>query len=593
MSSAGALERLAGLVPGAGIAARYQRRWLWADARAALVLTAVLIPVGMGYAQASGLPAYTGLYATIVPMLAYAVFGPSRILVLAPDSALAPILLVTITPLAAGDGARAVALAGLLSIMVGVLLVLGGVLRLGFVTDLLSMPIRTGFLNALALLVLASQLPGLVGIDVDAADPLGQVTGTVAGLAAGAASPLAAALGVGTLTVILGFRLLPVAKVTGTIVAVVAAVGITVLFGLQDRVPVVGEIPRGLPAPALGGLGWPDVGALAWPAVGVALIAFADSIALSRAYSARQQEDVGGNQEMAGLGLANIAGGLFGGFAVSASGSRTPVAEQSGARTQLAHVLSALLIMAFMLLAPGATRYLPEAVLAAVVMVAALSLLDVGRYLRLWRMDRVDAALSTATLLGVFLVGVLEGLGLAIGLAFVAFVVRAWRPYRTELGLVSGLRGYHDLRRHPEATRVPGILILRFDAPLFFVNAGLFNQWVRRCMRRVVRQVKAAGGTPPTTLVLAAEPITDVDTTAAEELADLDDWLAGQGVTLLLAELKGPVKDSLARYGMAGRFGPERFPPTVGAAVDAVTGRLRADIDETPEERMDLRGEPG
>ncbi|MCY1159449.1 MAG: hypothetical protein MOP51_2474 [Citricoccus sp.] len=593
MSSAGALERVAGLVPGVGVAARYQRRWIWADARAALVLTAVLIPVGMGYAQASGLPAYTGLYATIVPMLAYAVFGPSRILVLAPDSALAPILLVTITPLAAGNESRAVALAGLLSIMVGVLLVLGGVLRLGFVTDLLSLPIRTGFLNALALLVLASQLPGLVGLDVDAADPLGQVTGTVAGIAAGEASPVAAALGLGTLTVILGFRLLPVAKVTGTIIAVVAAVVITVLFGLQDRVPMVGEIPRGLPTPALGGLGWPDVGALAGPAVGVALIAFADSIALSRAYSARQQEDVGGNQEMAGLGLANIAGGLFGGFAVSASGSRTPVAEQAGAKTQLAHVLSALLIMAFMLLAPGATSYLPEAVLAAVVMVAALSLLDVGRYLRLWRMDRVDAALSTATLLGVFLVGVLEGLGLAIGLAFVAFVVRAWRPYRTELGLVAGLRGYHDLQRHPEATRVPGILILRFDAPLFFVNAGLFNQWVRRSVRRAVRQVRTAGGTPPTTLVLAAEPITDVDTTAAEELADLDDWLAGQGVTLLLAELKGPVKDSLERYGMAGRFGPERFPPTVGAAVDAVTGRLREDIDETPEERLDLRGEPG
>jgi MFS superfamily sulfate permease-like transporter len=252
-----------------------------------------------------------------------------------------------------------------------------------------------------------------------------------------------------------------------------------------------------------------------------------------------------------------------------------------------------VLILAFMLLAPGATRYLPEAVLAAVVMVAALSLLDVDRYLRLWRMDRVDAALSTATLLGVFLVGVLEGLGLAIGLAFVAFVVRAWRPYRTELGLVAGRRGYHDLRRHPEASRVPGMLILRFDAPLFFVNAGLFNQWVRRSVRNAVRQVQAAGGDAPTTLVLAAEPITDVDTTAAEELADVDDWLAGQGIALVLAELKGPVKDSLERYGMGGRFGPERFAPTVGAAVDSVTGRLREDIAERPEDRTDLNGGPG
>lgn len=593
MSSAGSVERVAGLVPGIGVAAGYERRWLWADVRAALVLTAVLIPVGMGYAQASGLPAYTGLYATIVPMLAYAVFGPSRILVLAPDSALAPILLVTLTPLAAGDASRAVALAGLLSVMVGVLLVLGGVLRLGFVTDLLSLPIRTGFLNALALLVLASQLPGLVGVDVDAAGPVAQLTGAVAGIVAGAASPLAAGLGVGTLAVIVVFRFLPVAKVTGTIVAVAAAVGVTVLSGLQDRVPVVGEIPRGLPAPALGGLGWSDVGALTGPAFGVALIAFADTIALSRAYSARQQENVGGNQEMTGLGLANIAGGLLGGFPVSASGSRTPVAEQAGARTQLAHVLSALLMMGFMLLAPGAPGYLPDAVLAAVVMVAALSLLDVGRYLRLWRMDRMDAALSTATTLGVFLVGVLEGLGVAIGLAFVAFVVRAWRPYRTELGLVPGRRGYHDLRRHPEASRVPGVLILRFDAPLFFVNAGLFNQWARRSVDTAVRQLGDEGGTVPTTLVLAAEPITDVDTTAAEELADLDNWLTGQGIHLVLAEMKGPVKDSLERYGMGRRFGPERFAPTVGAAVDGVTGRLREDIEEGPEDRTDLGGDPG
>jgi MFS superfamily sulfate permease-like transporter len=433
----------------------------------------------------------------------------------------------------------------------------------------------------------------VVGVDVDASGPVDQVTGTVAGVASGAGSPAAAVLGIGSLVVIVAFRALPVAKVTGTIVTVAAAVAITALSGLQDRVPMVGEIPRGLPTPALGGLEWPDVGALTGAAFGVTLIAFADTIALSRVYAARQQENVGGNQEMVGLGIANIAGGLFGGFPVSASGSRTPVAEQAGARTQLAHVLSAVLIVAFMLLAPWAPRYLPEAVLAAVVMVAALGLLDVGGYLRLWRMDRMDAMLSTATLLGVFLVGVLEGLGVAIGLAFVAFVVRAWRPYRTELGLVSGTRGYHDLQRHPEASRVPGVLILRFDAPLFFVNAGLFNQWVRRSVGIALRQVRAEGGIQPSTLVLAAEPITDLDTTAAEELADVDDWLAGQGINLVLAELKGPVKDTLERFGMGARFGPERFAPTVGAAVDAVTGRLRGDLDEGPAERTDLGGEPG
>lgn len=576
------------LVPGLGVAAAYDRRWLWADLRAGVVLTAVLIPVGMGYAQASGLPAHTGLYATIVPLLVYAFVGPSRILVLGPDSALAPILLAAIVPLAAGDEQRAIALAGLLAVMVGVLLAFGGVLRLGYVTDLLSVPIRTGYLNALALVVMVSQLPALLGVDVDADGPLGQVAGVVAGLAGGELVPMAASLGLGSLAVILAFRCVPRrrwpgAKVTGIIVAVAAAVVVTVVWQLQDEVPVVGSMPRGLPAPALGGLTWADVGILAGPAAAVALIAFADTITISRALSARRGEAVGGNQEMAGLGIANIAGGLLGGFPVSASGSRTPVAEQAGSKTQLTGIVGAAMIVVFMLGAPGATEFLPEAVLAAVVITAALGFLDVGHYVRLWQMDRTDAVLATAAFLGVFFVGVLEGIGLAIGLAFVAFVVRAWRPYRTELGLMLGRRGYHDRRRHPDAERVPGILILRFDAPLFFVNGGLFNQWVRQAVQRAVRENRGSGREPLGTLVLASEPITDLDTTAAEELVDLDDWLASRGITLVFAELKGPVKDTLERYGLNGRFTDERFAPTVGAAVDAITGELRKDIEDTPD----------
>lgn len=576
------------LVPGIGVAAAYDRRWFWADLRAGVVLTAVLIPVGMGYAQASGLPAHTGLYATIVPLLVYAVVGPSRILVLGPDSALAPILLAAIVPLAAGNEQRAVALAGLLAVMVGMLLVCGGVLRLGFVTDLLSVPIRTGYLNALALVVIVSQLPALLGVDIDADQTLGQVGGVVGAVGRGEAGPIAASLGVGSLVVMLAFRCVPRrrwqgARVTGLIVAVAAGVVVTVVWRLQDEVPVVGSMPRGLPAPAISGLTWADVGALAGPAAAVALIAFADTISISRTLSARRGEAVGGNQEMAGVGIANIAGGLLGGFPVSASGSRTPVAEQAGSKTQLTGVVGAVLIVVFMLGAPGATDYLPEAVLAAVVITAALGFLDIKRYLRLWKMDRTDAVLATAAFLGVFFVGVLEGIGLAIGLAFAAFVVRAWRPYRTELGLMRGRRGYHDRRRHPDAERVPGILILRFDAPLFFVNGGIFNQWVRRTVQRAVREDRSSGRERLRTLVLASEPITDVDTTAAEELVDLDDWLASRGITLVFAELKGPVKDTLERFELSDRFTDERFAPTVGAAVDAITGELRKDIDDTPD----------
>jgi MFS superfamily sulfate permease-like transporter len=464
---------------------------------------------------------------------------------------------------------------------------------LGFVTDLLSLPIRIGFLNALALLVFASQLPALVGVDVEAKGPLAQTAGMVAAVGGGGMVPSAAVLGLGSLAVIAGFRLLPVQRVTGMIVAVVAAVVVTVVLGLHDDVPVVGAMPRGLPAPALGGLQWADVGILAGPALAVALISYADTAAISRALSARRGEAVDGNQEMAGLGIANLAGGLLGGFPVSASSSRTPVAEQSGSKTQLTGVVGALLIIVFMLAAPGATEYLPEAVLAAVVIVAALGFLDVRGYLRLWRIDRPDALLSTAAFLGVFLVGVLEGIAVAIGLAFVAFVLRAWRPYRTELGLMQGRRGYHDRHRHPEAERIPGLLILRFDAPLFFVNGGVFNQWIRRTVHRVERELQAADAPALERLILAAEPITDLDTTAAGELEAVDDWLDSRGITLVLAELKGPVKDILERQGLGERFTPDRFAPTVGAAVDDATGELREDIDESPDERRDITGHSG
>jgi high affinity sulfate transporter 1 len=588
MASPAARDRAKRLMPGLAVAASYDRSRLLPDLRAGLVLTAVLIPVGIGYAQASGLPAHTGLYATIVPLLAYALFGPSRILVLGPDSALAPILAVTLAALAGGDEARAVALAGLMSIMVGAMLLLGGVLRLGFVTDLLSTPIRIGFLNGLALVVVLSQLPDLLGLEVEAERPFAQVRDLLAGIGGGEMQADAALLGLGTLVVMVVARAAFGLRGSGMVGAVALAVAATVLLGLQAEVPTVGPMPQGLPAPALGGLAWSDVPALLGPAAGVALISFADTAALSHAYAAKRNEAVSGNQEMAGLGLANIASGLLGGFAVSASTSRTPVAEQAGATSQLAGVVGAVLILVFMQLIPGATAYLPEAVLAAVVIVAAAGFVDVAGYARLWRLERTDALLSTAAFLGVFLVGVLQGITLAIGLAFVAFVIRAWRPYRTELGLVRGRRGYHDRHRNPEAERIPGLLILRFDAPLFFANGGLFDQWVRRAVGTARREIAAEGGQPPTTLILAAEPVTDLDTTAAEALVDVDDWLASEGITLVLAELKGPIKDTLSRYGLDDRFPPDRFQPTVGAAVDAVTGRLRDDIDEGPDERTDV-----
>ena len=556
-------------LPGLSVARRYERKWLRPDLLAGIVLTALLIPAGMGYAEAAGLPPEAGLYATIVPLLVYALVGPSRILVLGPDSSLAPIIAATVLPLAAGDEQRAIALAGLLAILMGAALILGGILRLGFVTDLLSNPIRVGYLNGVALVVIVSQIPKLLGFSVNADALIPKVRETVEAIGNGKVNGTALLIGVASLVVIVVPRLLGI-RVPGVLIAVVGSIIVVAALGLEDELPVVGALPQGLPAPALSGLEWGDVASLIGPALGIALIAFADTAVISRTFAARRGETVDGSQEMAAVGMASMAGGLLGGFPVSASSSRTPVAEQAGAKSQLVGVIGALLIIAFILLAPGLTRYLPDSTLAAVVIVAATSLLDVPAVVRLLRINRGEGVLSVAAFLGVALVGVLQGIVIAVGLSLMAFVNQAWRPYRAELVRVAGLRGYHDVSRHPEGDRIPGVVIVRFDAPLFFANGGMFDDYVR--------QVVADAGPGVRTVILAAEPITDVDTTAADELVELDDFLTSRGIELLIAEMKGPVKDELERYGLGGRFDASRHYPTVGAAVDQLTRTLRYDI---------------
>jgi MFS superfamily sulfate permease-like transporter len=254
------------------------------------------------------------------------------------------------------------------------------------------------------------------------------------------------------------------------------------------------------------------------------------------------------------------------------------VAEQAGAKSQLTGVVGAALILAFILLVPGLTAFLPSATLAAIVMSAAVGLIDVRGVRRLVRMDKTDAILSFAAFLGVVVFGVLQGIVVTIGLSLLAFVIRSWRPYRAELGRVAGLRGYHDLSRNPEGTRIPGIVIVRFDAPLFFANGAAFDDWVRSRVKAAQPGVHS--------VVLACEPITDIDTTAIDELVELDEYLQAHGIRLLFAEMKDPVKDILREYGMTDRFTPDRFAPTVGAAVDELTGTVRGDLEGTKFDSM-------
>jgi high affinity sulfate transporter 1 len=556
MSGVAALWRL----PGLATARSYKREWLRTDVTAGLVLTALLIPAGMGYAEAAGLPAYAGLWATIVPLTAYAVVGPSKILVLGPDSSLAPLIAAAVLPLAAvGDPEDALALAGILAVLVGAILVLGGFLRLGFVTELLSKPLRLGYLNAIALIVVIGQLPKLLGFSVDASGLFEEVGEIVTSVLDGKTDTVAAAMGFAGLVVIVAFRRW-LARVPGVLVAVVGSIVVTAVLGLDDDIGMVGALPAGLPLPQYGGTDWNDVLSLLGPAAGIALIAFADSGVLSRTFAARRGEDVDGSTEMKAIGTANIASGLFGGFPISASGSRTPVAEQAGARTQLAGAVGAAAVLVFVLVAPGVTAYLPDATLAAVVIVAATALIDKSGMVRIWRLSKLEFGLAAAAFVGVALVGVLEGILVAIGLSFVAVVARAWQPYRTELVELEGT-GFLDVTRHPEGHRIPGLVLVRFDAPLFFANGKIFAAHVR--------DVVAYSEPPVKWVVVAAEPITGLDTTAVDELIDLDRALESSSIRLVFAELKGPVKDKLIRFVVDGRFDEDRFFPTVESAVEA------------------------
>jgi high affinity sulfate transporter 1 len=571
---AGALEQW---MPGLRTLREYRRSWLGSDLVAGLVLTALLVPVGMGYAQAAGLPPITGLYATIVPLVVYAVFGPSRVMVLGPDSSLAAVIAAVILPLGGDNPETAVALAGALAVLTGLVILAAGVARLGFVTELLSRPVQTGYLCGIAVTILVGQLPRLCGFSVEGRGLLTEASDFVQGVAGGRVNRASLAVGLTGIVVILVLRRLwP--KVPGVMVAVVVGIAAVALFGLEaEGVQVTGVLPQGLPALTLPTFHLADLGALFSGALGIALVAVADTTVLSRSLAAQRDETVDPDQELRALGAANLAAGLFQGFAISSSSSRTPVAVAAGARSQLTPLVGAVTIALLLVLAPGALRDLPLPMLAAIVITAAIGLIDVAAVRRLYRVRRSEFVLWLAAFLGVALLGVLVGIFVAILLSLADFVRRAWRPHDAVLGREDELKGYHDIDRHPSARLIPGLLLYRFDAPLFFANAGYF--------RRRVRQLVTGAAHPVRWVVVAAEPITDVDTTAADTLRQLLEELRQERVTLAFAELKGPVKDRLQRYGLFEAIGPDRFFPTVGTAVDGyveATGTDWVDWEERP-----------
>jgi len=549
-------------VPGIALVRSYKAGWLRSDVVAGLILTALLVPQGMAYAELAGLPPITGLYTTILCLIGYAVFGPSRVLVLGPDSALGPMIAACIVPLVAanGDPGKAVAYASILALMVGAITVLAGIFQLGFVASLLSKPTQIGYMNGLAVTIVIGQLPKLFGFSVDGDGLIDETAEFVRGVADGKTVPMALLIGVLSLALILVFqRLLP--RVPGVLVAVVLAILAVNLFDLTaSGVKVVGPLPEGFPPFTIPTVPVSDLLLLFAGAMGIALVSLTDTISTASAFAARSGDQVDGNKEMIGIGAANIAAGFFQGFPISTSGSRTAVAAQNGAKTQLTGLVGAGTILLLLVFAPGLLKNLPQPTLAAVVIAASLSLADIGGMRRLWRQRRSDFALAMTAFLGVALLGVLPGIGLAVTLSILDVFSRVWRPYEAVLGRVPGMAGYHDSRVNPTAAHLPGLVIYRFDGPLFFANANTFRDKV----------LQLAGSDPrPTWVLVAAEPITDVDTTAADMLEDLDLKLNESGTSLVFAEMKTPVRLKVERYELTGVIEQAHFFGTIEEAVQA------------------------
>lgn len=566
-------------LPGLHVLRHYRAEWLPRDLVAGLVLSAVLVPVGMGYAEAAGVPAIHGLYASLVPLLVYALLGPSRILVLGPDSTLAAVIASLILPLAGGSIERAVALAGVLALMSGGFLLLIGFARMGVMADLFSKPIRLGFFNAISLTIIISQCPKLMGFSSSVNGSMERLAEMARAFADGRGNPMALAVGLGTLGLILGIRQAR-PRWPAILIAVVAATAVSALFNLSETagLDVIGPVPPGLPLPTLPfeGVTLADLRTLAPGAAIVALLTFADTSVLSRTLAKRSGQRVNPDQEMLALGSANLAAGLMQGFPINSSYSRTPVAVGAGAQTQLACLVGAAIIALLLVLAPGLLRDMPQAALGAVVITACISITDWPGMATLLRQRRVEFMLAVAAFLGVVFFGVMQGIAGAIALSLLVMVWNAWHPYHTVLVRVDGRKGWHDARRHPSGRRVPGLVIFRWDEQLFFANAELFREALLQAVDEAPTRVRQ--------VIVAAEAVKDIDVTAADMLAELSHQLQAREVDLHFGGLKGHVKDLIMRYGLSPQFDAAHFHPTVGNAVNVYRKRHRVDWKDWDED---------
>jgi high affinity sulfate transporter 1 len=536
----------------------YRRSWLRGDLIAGVTVAAYLIPQVMAYATVAGVPPVAGLWAALPAMVIYAVFGSSSSLSMGPEATTALMTAIAIGPLASGDPARYAGLAATLALLVGAMAVAAWLLRLGFVADLLSRPVLVGYLAGVAVIMIADQLRRVSGVPVTGQAFVAQVGSFARGLQQMQSATVAVAAAVLVFLFVLQARW---PRAPGPLLAILGATAATAAFGLASHgVAVVGPIPAALPAPGL-----PDVHPgvlreLLLPAFTVLIVGFSDDVLTARSF-ARRGETIKANRELLALGAANAGSSLVHGFPVSSSASRTAIGVATGSRTQLYSVTAAAAVAGVLLVARPVLAHFPEAALGAIVIYAAIRLIDVAAFRRLLAFRRAELAIALATCAGVLSLNILYGVLVAIGLSVAELLVRVARPHDAILGLVSGLAGMHDVDDYPGAQTIPGLVVYRYDAPLFFANADDF--------RRRALAAASQGPVPLRWFVLNVEANVEVDFTALEALDAVREEIIRQGAVFALARVKQDLLARLRAFGLADKIGEERLFPTLPTAVQA------------------------
>jgi high affinity sulfate transporter 1 len=551
------------MLPGLTQLRSYERGWLRVDLVAGLTVAAYLIPQVMAYATVAGLAPVVGLWSAIVPLAAYAVLGSSRQLSVGPESSTALITAAVLAPIAAGDPRRYGAVAAAVAVLVGAICMLAGLGRLGFLAELMSRPVMIGYMTGLALVMIAGQLGKITGVPVSGQEFVEQVRSFITRANQARWPTIAVAASVLVLLLIVA-RVAP--RVPGPLIAVLAATAVVAAFSLDTNgIGVVGQIPAGLPKPGLPAVSLEELDRLVIPAGGIAIVAFSDNVLTARAFAARHGQEVDANAELRALGVCNAGAGLLHGFPVSSSATRTALADAVGCRTQLYSLVALAFVLVVMLVARGVLAMFPTAALGALVVYAALRLIDVSEFRRLARFRRSELVLALATTAAVLGLGVLYGVLVAVALSILDLLRRVSHAHDSVLGFVPGLAGMHDVDDYPQASRVPGLLVYRYDAPLCFANAEDFR---RRALAAVDDDP-----VPVEWFVLNAEANVEVDLTALDALDRLRAELARRGIVFAMARVKQDLRDSLDSAGLVDRIGEDRIFMTLPTAVEAFRQR--------------------